>query len=96
MRSWPYFRTETFGSISVSYQYANITQHQKVLQWQCMERAGIEESVLERIRNLQQSMQGHQMRTIKNSIGDAIESLCRQLSADQEVTLSDVAGWFGH
>lgn len=59
-----------------------------------MERAGIKDSVLERIRDLQQSMQCRKMRTIKSSVGDAVESLCRQLSAEQ-VNLSDVAGWFG-
>lgn len=80
----------------VGYESANMADCQTVLQWQCMERAGIEENVLERIRDLQQSVQGHQMRSIKRSIGDAVESLCRQLSTDPEVTLSDVAGWFGH
>jgi aspartate aminotransferase-like enzyme len=66
-----------------------------IMQWQCMERAGIESSVLERIRDLQQSMQSRKMRTIKSSVAGAVETLCKQLASGEDMKLSDVSGWFG-
>jgi hypothetical protein len=66
-----------------------------VLQWQCMERAGIKDSVLERIREVQQSIQSRKMRTIQSSIGDAVETLCKQLASGEEVKLLEPKWWLG-
>lgn len=60
-----------------------------------MERAGIHDTLLERIQDLQQTMQSRQMRTIKSSVGDAVEVLRRKLVSGEEVKLADMTGWFG-
>lgn len=64
-----------------------------LLQWQCMEQAGVQDEVLDRIRDIQLSMQSGHIEALESSSRDRVQSLCKQLVDGQLSDVTACASW---
>ena len=63
------------------------------LQWQCMERAGVQDEVLDRIRDIQLSMQSGHIQALESGFKSQLHTLSKQLADGKLSDVTDCTAW---